>query len=379
MPPQGPGQTPTAPTQIQPPLAGPYATPSGAGPASPYGAPGLPPSAPPPAKKGKGLLIGLIAGGAALLLVIALIVVFVVVRPGSRDTSSGGDPTAAKSSYAALKGYLEALAAGDATKAKQYALNPPADSALLSDEFLKAAVAKNPITNIEVAESGEYGESAYVTANYKLGNTTVQGNYQLTKTAGTWKLDEVVATDDRPSSWGDLEVKINDTTAPSDGVSLFPGVYELSSGSSLIDMGDTATFTVKEPSTYISDLSSATPELSAAGKKAMISASQAWLKQCLNQPTLNPPNCSMENAQLPNGVKLKAGTLKRTVTTSGTPFADSNPRVDYADPTNVTLSTYLSIKVQLVGSDGISYSTTTSVSSVSGTISGDKVSVIFTS
>ncbi|WP_028707852.1 hypothetical protein [Propionicicella superfundia] len=369
--PRAPGSVPTAPAQAFPAGAGSFGSPPGLGPTpGTYAGPGA--GSPPPRTGRKGLLIGLIAGGAALVLVVALVIVFVVTSIGRSTPSEASGATA----HAALQGYLEAVAAGDATAAKGYALNAPPESPLLTDDFLKAAVGKNPITDIQVVETEEYGESEYLTASYKLGDTTVQASYDLTKIDGTWLLNDIVATDDRPEQWGDLDVKINGTPAP-DEVALFPGMYELTTGTSLIDWDDTDTLTVKEPGDYIDDLTTAAPQLSDAGEKAMVKASQDWLKQCLAQQSLTPKDCAM-NSRLPSGVTMKPGTLKRTVSSSATPFADASPYLSYGDPTTVTMSAYIPIKVDLTGTNGNPYTGSVSISRAVGTIDGEKITVVFT-
>ncbi len=361
---QGFGSSPT------PPPPGPM--PPGA---PPMGPPGLPPNAPPPTKSGnKGLMIGLIVGGVVLLLVIALVLLLVVFRIGG---SSPDDPTKATKASDAVLGYLTAVSEGDATKAKQYGLTDPGDSPLLTDSFLADAVSKNAITSIEVDENSGSGSSAYISATYMVGGNTVSANYEVTKKDNVWKLNQVVATDDRPSSWGTLDVQLNDTSVPSDGLALFPGVYELSTGTTLLEFETSdQEITVEQPSDYMAI--TATPKLSTAGSTAMIKASQDHLRKCLAQPVLVPTGCgSSFGSRLPSGVTMKPGTLSRTVATSGTPFATSTPRSTYGDPQTVTVSDYIRIAVTLTGSDGNSYKGSASVYKSTGVIKGETITVTF--
>ena len=361
-----PGANPAGPT------GGPVPNPYGAPTPNQYAGAGVPPQGPPTAPKRTGLLIGLVAGGVALLL-IAVIGVVVFMRMAA-DAASTAPDKASKSSTA-LTGYLEALAAGDADKAKLYALNPPADSPLLTSDFLKASLAKNPITEVTVEAKTDYGTTSYTSASYRIGSTLVQGSYQLTKVGKVWKLEDVVTTAKRPTYWGKLPVTINGTVAPADTLAFFPGVYELGTGTSLLDFA-TPSFTVKEPSNSVSGLSSSAPQLSAKGKSTMIAKSQEWLTQCLAAQETNPKNCGM-NTPLPNGATLAAGTLTRTVTSSGTPFATASPRVSSSDPSKVTMSSYVGIKLEAKDTTGKVYSGSASVSTVTGTISGDTITVVF--
>jgi hypothetical protein len=357
----GPGQPGPGPSY-------PYA----GGPGQAYPTPGVPPLGRAPKKKGKGLVIGLIAGAVALVLV-AVAVVAVLLT--SKATPASTEPDKATKSTAALQGYLQALAAGDADKAKLYAIDAPADSPFLTNDFLKAAVAKSPITEIQVDAQSDVGTAAYLSASYKLGGTLVQGNYQLTKVAKIWKLNSVITTVDRPSYWGTLGVTVNGTTAPTSQLSFFPGVYQLGTGTSLLAFAQPA-FTVNEPGDYVAGLSSSEPALTDAGKKLMISKAQAWLTVCLAAQDTNPKDCGM-NTPLPTGATLAPGSLKRTLDSTTTPFSDATPRASYDDPKKITMTSYVSIKITAADTAGNTYSGSASVSSEEGTIDGENITVVF--
>ncbi len=379
--PQGPVVSPSYPTPYG---ASPYGPPPGAGqpgPGYPYaGAPGQqyaipanPPPRPKPKKKGKGALVGVVAGAVVLVLVAGAAATYFLIN---RSAPVSTEPDKATTSVAALQGYLDALAAGNADKAKLYAMNAPEDSPLLTTDFLKATVAKSPITEIQVDANKDVGTSAYLSASYKLGSTVVQGNYQLTKVAKIWKLNSVVTSVDRPSYWGTLGVTINGTAAPATKLVMFPGVYQLATGTTLLGF-DQSTFTVNAPDEYIAALSSSEPALTDAGKKLMISKAQAWLTQCLAVQDVNPKDCGM-NTPLSDGATLAPGSMKRTVDGSTAPFSDGTPRVSYDDPKKITLSSYVSIKVTAADTAGYTYSGTTSVTDAVGTIDGDNITVVFT-
>jgi len=394
--PQSGPSGPSAPSFGQPPAPGygyqapqpgatRYGPPPGAGPAGPgptypyppapplaYAGPAIPTTHRAPKKRGKGPLIGLVAGGVALVLVIAAVAAIFLTQKAAPAST---EPDKVTKATAALQGYLQALAAGDADKAKQYAMNPPADSPLLTNDFFAASIAKNPITEIQVDPQNDSGTSAYLTANYKIGGKLVQGNYQLTKVAKLWKLNSVVTTVDRPTYWGTLGVTINGTAAPTSQLSFFPGVYQLGTGTSLLAFEQLA-FTVNSPGDYVSGLSTTGPALTDAGKKAMIATSQEWLTQCLAVQDTNPKDCGM-NTPLPDGATLDSGSLKRVVDAT-TPFADATPRVSYDDPSKITLSSYATVKITAADTAGNTYSGSTSVTSAVGTIKGETITVVFT-
>nr|WP_128618695.1 DUF4878 domain-containing protein [Mycobacterium lepraemurium] len=68
------------------------------------------------------------------------------------------------SAVEAAKGYLEALARGDADAALYYSKDQPATKELLTDDILKKQIAKWPITNIRVLDSDSL--SVHVAVNF---------------------------------------------------------------------------------------------------------------------------------------------------------------------------------------------------------------------
>lgn len=360
------GQSFAAPTQFG--AAGP--SPYGAPAAAPSTGAGVPPTGPAPTNNRKPLIIGIIAVVVVLMLIAGAVVVFRVL--GSKPSM---EPEKVSKSTDAVQGYLEALAAGDADKAKQYAMNPPAESALLTNDFLKASLAKNPITEIQVPEESDYGATAFVSATYKIGSTVVQGSYDVTKVGTVWKLNDVVASAKRPTYWGSFPVTINDVVVPTGSIALFPGTYALGTGTSLLGF-TTPSFTVESPTDYLSGFSSSRPELTDKGTSTMIAKSQEWLTKCLAVQETNPKDCGMDTP-LPNNATLAVGTMKRTLSGSGTPFSSATPRLDMDDPSKVTISAYISITLEATDAAGKAYHGTASVTKVAGTISGENLTVVF--
>ena len=385
--PQGPTTSPAYPTPSPTPYGtSPYWPPPGAGqpgpgpghlyvgpPSQQYAIPGAAYPGPTPKKKGKGPLVGLVAVAVVLVLVIGATAAYLLAN---RATPASTEPDKATTSVSALQGYLEALAAGDAEKAKLYAVDAPASSPFLTNDFLKAAVTKNPITEIHVTAATDSGTSQYLSASYTLGGDPVQASYQLTKVAKIWKLKAIVTTVDRPSSWGTLGVTVNGTTASASQLSFFPGRYELGTGTSLLSFMQ-PTFSVNMPSDRIAGFSSVVPTLTDAGKKLMVTKSQDWLTQCLPLQDLNPKDCGM-NTPLPDGAALAPGSVKRTVDASKTPFGDGLPLLSNDDPTKVMLSSAVVVTVTAADAAGNTYSGTTTVTSAVGTIAGENLTVVFT-
>ena len=364
----------------------PYGPPPGAGQPGPgpgqpyagaasqqYAIPGAASTGPTPKKKGKGPLVGLVAGAVVLVLVVGAVATYLLTN---RATPAGTEPDTATTSVSALQGYLNALAAGDADKAKLYGVDAPASSPFLTNDFLKAAVTKNPITEIHVTEATDAGTSQYLSASYKLGGDPMQGSYQLTKVAKTWRLKTIITTVDRPSNWGTLGVTVNGTPASASQLSFFPGMYELGTGTSLTSFLQPM-FTVGMPGGSIAGFATAESTLTDAGKKLMITKSQDWLTQCLPLQDLNPKDCGM-STPLPDGGTVAPGSIKRTVDASNTPFAASIPLLSMDDPTKVTLSSAVVVTVTAADTAGNTYSGTTTVTRAVGTITGENLTVVFT-
>ncbi|MCL2782626.1 MAG: hypothetical protein FWD80_01415, partial [Propionibacteriaceae bacterium] len=118
------------------------------------------------------------------ILVGVLVLAAVAGFGANRYLSSQDDPNhpvsagQAKTPAAAVRAYLQALAAGNANDALSFAVTP-ADTTFLTKEVLMASLALNPITEIATAldtSAPRSSSSATVNAFYKIGllpvNTT---------------------------------------------------------------------------------------------------------------------------------------------------------------------------------------------------------------
>lgn len=324
-------------------------------------------------KTGKALVIGVIVGIIALALVSVAIVSAILSKEAEPAST---EPDKVTTPVAAVQGFLGSLAAGDADKAKQYAMNAPAESPLLTNEFLKTALAKSPITEIGLETQSLVGSAALITANYKLGATPVSGNYQLTKVGKLWRLNSIVTTVYRPDSWGALKVTINGTLAADTRLLLFPGVYEVSTGTPFVALASQS-YTVYQPGGTDTGLSSSAPALTDVGKSQMVAKAQEWLTACLAVQDTNPKDCGM-NTPLPDGATLAAGSIQRTLTATTKPFSDATPKLSSSDPLKITMVSEVPVKITAADTAGGTYSGTTSVTTAVGTIDGEKLTVLFT-
>ncbi|WP_157900565.1 DUF4878 domain-containing protein [Mycobacterium rhizamassiliense] len=167
-----------------PPQGGPGWQPAGGpgGPVPPqgFGPPGWPP---PPRKSRKPLWITLAAGGAVIVVVGIVLAI---------TLSGGGGKAGGGSAADVVKGYLEALARGDAEAALTYSADQPASKEFLSDDVLKKQLAQWPITNIRILgddshEGGSIGfAQVHVAANF--GDKTSDSTISMKKSGNQWKL-----------------------------------------------------------------------------------------------------------------------------------------------------------------------------------------------
>ena len=140
----------------------------------------------PPKRRGKVLII---VGALVLALIVGAIAVALLNRDdpvasqppatASQDPSgaattappTSAPPPAAKASDAVV-GYLEALAAGSASAALSYAVDPVAAGPLLTDQVLAQSRKRAPLSGIEVPPVDDE-QATTVTAAYTLGKTAV--------------------------------------------------------------------------------------------------------------------------------------------------------------------------------------------------------------
>ena len=344
--------------------------------------PGQQPSPPPRKPKGKGALILGITGGVAALAVIASFLVpktpVLPVTPGSTPGAPGASvPPVPQTgnAQAAVKGYLEALAAGDAATALAYAETPPADTTMLTNEALSGALAASPITAINVPEGTGGSTYADITADYKLGDRTVSADFNVTKQGNLWRLYKVTATARLSAlNTGGIPLLVNGVAVAGSEVELFPGSYTLSVGNPRYQVSSAA-FVVESP-TKGPDVYKAKLALSDAGKKEIITAARAHLASCLKVKKLVPPGCGFAT-RLPSGNKARLSTLKWTVTRGSNALKNMKLTIPYGDPGSATAYVSISIRGTLTSTNGRRWTATSSIFSVLATLDGAAVEVTF--
>lgn len=192
-------------------------------------APGYAQAAPAAPKKNTGLIIGIIV---LVVLIIGALIFFFVPKNSQNDPNKPVPAGQATNADAAVRGYLQALAAGNSADALSFLDSPPTDAALLTDEVLAFSNANNPISNITTDSSAGYT----VAATFDIGSQNVTANFYATQYGKYYKLSYALQSVYIPSADSGVTMKINGVsfTQSSYSVTLFPGYYEVTVDNSLL-------------------------------------------------------------------------------------------------------------------------------------------------
>jgi hypothetical protein len=284
---------------------------------------------PEPPRKGSGahgnrkILIIVGAAGLAVILM-AVIAVIVATRdpsanPQGSQGTAGQQGNSSQSGAArpsdAVAAYLQALAAGDAVTALSYAADPAHTGQLLTNEVLAASLERAPLTGIDVPVVEDQNAKS-VSATYTLGSSVVSDSFHVVKVGDVWKISRAVK--DLDISFlvdGSVPVKINGVKVTEDSVAVLPGSYAFTTGLRYVGFGSKNEVLVKSPNVD-ADTYQIQSQLTKAGKKAVISATEKSYNKCLQEHSLSPSNC-------PQKFKSKYTYNKSTITwqqAGGDPF-----------------------------------------------------------
>lgn len=265
----------------------------------------------------------------------------------------------------AVHGYLEALAAGDATGALRYALHPPSDASLLTDEVLAEQRATAPITEIDVRPAIEYGR---VPASYLLGPERVETVFELTFDDGSWRLNQVAAA----VGLGDFAtpIAVNGVTPRTSTPDLFPGRYVITAEEPRFEVADAA-FTVRKP--FEQPKIRASLQLSDAGQAEVIDAAKTHLAACLARADLDPPDCGFALTD-PEQTPLDESTVSWS-THGGSDFADLAVELDHTGSATAELD--LTVHGDIRGVDGSHWLAQVHLTKLRADLTGPRVQVQF--
>lgn len=140
---------------------------------------------------------------------------------------------------------------------------------------------------------------------------------------------------------------------------VFPGgTYELSLSSKYFSIDGDATFTVVRDNDG-SALYDVRTKLNDAGVSEFRSLVRSAVEACVAMKTLSTP-CGMDITAIDlSGASPVEGTVTRTLTTEGSAALDSlQPESNGSSPTVVSAYDYISVDMELQGSDGQTYTVT---------------------
>lgn len=303
---------------------GQYAPPGqygGQPPQQPWGAP--PPPNPP--DRSKRLLFGLI--GAAVVLALIAGVVWVV-----RNNSNSADPTPTISTTSgpgpstqspqpqvptpkasdAVAAYLRALGTGDATTALALAASAPTgDTTFLTNGVLAKATA-GKVADVTVTEVTDPNATS-VAARYTLAGKPMEATFAVTRVGDQFRLAQIAAKVDISLLRRSAAISLAGVPAKTAFVSLFPGVYPVTTSNRNLSLGSTK---ITVGSLDAQSAGAAKLTISTTGKKAIIKAAKTKYAWCLKQKSLRPSGCGF-GVRVPSGVKLRSGTVRWTTRSGG--------------------------------------------------------------
>ena len=242
------------------------------------------------------------------LLVFVGVVVLVVVGSlvGASALTSGSRSPESRAA-AVVQQFLEALAAGDSTKALSYAATPPADTSLLTDEVLRAGQQQAPLADIAVVPGGT---ATRVDVTFTRGGEPGSDTYTVTRTADGYKIDRVSGTVTFVTAGVDkLPLLANGVEVRTTSVELFPGEYAFTTGLKNVDWGGDARATVRIA--LPSDVPRLAPRITDAGKQAFLAGAKKIVGTCTAKRELNPSgDCPFGLRQPSAGPKVPDSTVR---------------------------------------------------------------------
>ena len=321
-------------------------------PEPPYPGTAQDPWSAPAQRRRKGLW--LVVAGAAALAVVAVGVLLLWGRffGGSKDDTAKASADRVAAVESTVRGYLEAVASGDAATALGYLAEKPASTELLTDGVLAASNQTAALTGIDVtivtpaaatgtptaptsASTTALGtasadDTAEVTARYRLGDTDVDQTFTVVERGGSWKVVGGTATVDLSVSTGSLPLAVNgQAVSEASAAVLFPGSYTIAV------TGDVATYLTLGTATFqVTDLTSTkAPTVSVAltddGATAFRQAVRTAVDACVASPNLDSgcPGSGLDvPATMGDGTVTTEGSVVRTLS------PDLSAQIDALEP-----------------------------------------------
>ena len=289
--------------------------------------------------------------GLALALAMVLVSAAIVSQAGRLGLTlavlTGQVPTSAD---AVVDAYLLAISRGDATKALSYLSTRPENPILLTNAVLSQSNEQSPLKVLTVkAGSSDINGTQRVEATYTIGDVEVSTGFTTAFTDGQW----VIRDDPGRIGVGSLRASgiplfINGQSVPDtvDSLPAFPGTYELSTQSSLIDYASPSTLVVRS-SDEAPIIGAVKLELTSAGRQAALDAVRAAVSNCLAKKELQPSGCPQNIESDPNEPELP-DTIVYSVNSESMTISDEELRLSTVTVTYVA-QWHLDVKVNVNG------------------------------
>jgi hypothetical protein len=257
-------------------------------------------------------------------------------------------PVPAGNPSEAVRSYLLALASGQAAAALQVSEDQPSERSLLTDAVLKKSLSRAPITDIRVPLVTDQNAFS-VGATYRLGGNTVTESFSVIKVGDSWKLTRTFTELDLSDvRLGEAPIRVNGTPVTKGRVNVFPGAYEVASGSPYVSYGSDNQIVLNSPSAY-APTTSLKPTLTERGRKAFLRTAQAGLEKCLEERTLSPKGCPFAVEELP-GQQIEESSVRWALAED--PWSGINPRLDFEQPEVATASASMVFEFSASGTSG---------------------------
>jgi len=246
----------------------------------------------------------------------------------------------------AVTGFLDALAAADADRALEFALNRPADTTLLTREVLEASRANGALAVVNVP-AVEGSGTVTVAAEVTFGGQPATITFSTTKTEAGWRLGQVTSTIDPGPLPSELGATVNRQPVDDpEHLEVFPGVYTFRDGLREIVLRGSRVVVDAVGEEVRAGL---VPTLTAAGKRRANRIAAASLDDCMDANSPAPRGC-------PNSVKVLKGQSINTKTIRwtlvGNPWRTAVYTLDAADPTQVRGATTLNFRFRCTLTQG---------------------------
>jgi len=301
-----------------------------------------------------------------LICAVAVALVVGIVIAIHAHSTTADDPTKpviagqAATPQAAVRGYLQALAAGNSHDAISFLNTMDFDSTFMTDSVLAASNSTHPITNIVTTRSGgSTNQTAAVTATYQIGQQSVHADFAVTLVGQYYMLESGFQTVDLSHIYASgIGMAINgasiDTkSSPSPKINLLPGTYQLTVTNPLLTVANNE-FIVTDPHGTTSLFDTAVT-LSSDAQGKFAAAATSTLNGCMAEKEILT-SCNFGYAGLSDTDQPVPSSIVWTFTKGSSDFSTTAFQYDPAThPTQVDASLGIQVHVTAENSAHQSY------------------------